>query len=113
MSATSITAEALKLEPVATEKPIGQWGLAWRRLRRHKLAMIGLVMLVVIVFVSLTAELIAPYDFEEIDLDRTYAPLFAPGAPGQADAPPGHRHAWGATLHRVCSTPGASRCAWR
>jgi peptide/nickel transport system permease protein len=83
MSATSITTEALKLEPVATEKPIGQWGLAWRRLRRHKLAMIGLVMLALIVFGSLTAEWIAPYDFEEQDLDRTYAPLFAPGAPGR------------------------------
>ena len=32
-----------RLEPAAGDKPVSQWGLAWRRLRRHKLAMIGLV----------------------------------------------------------------------
>ena len=83
MSATSITAEALKLEPLATEKPIGQWGLAWRRLRRHKLAMIGLTLLVVIVLISLSAELIAPYPFEEINLTHSYASLLSPGDPGR------------------------------
>jgi peptide/nickel transport system permease protein len=83
MSATSITAETLKLEPVATEKPIGQWGLAWRRLRRHKLAMIGLTLLIVIVLISLSAELIAPYPFEEIDLTHSYASLLSPGEPGR------------------------------
>src|SRR5512136_85463 len=83
MSATSITAETLKLEPVATEKPIGQWGLAWRRLRRHKLAMIGLTLLIVIVLISLSAELIAPYPFEEINLTHSYASLLSPGEPGR------------------------------
>jgi len=81
MSAT--TADALKLEPLATEKPIGQWGLAWRRLRRHKLAMIGLLTLIVVVVASLAAEWIAPYPFEEIDLTRSYAPLMSPGEPGR------------------------------
>jgi peptide/nickel transport system permease protein len=83
MPATSIIAETLKFEPVATEKPIGQWGLAWRRLRRHKLAMIGLTLLVLIVLISLSAELIAPYPFEEIDLTHSYASLFSPGNPGR------------------------------
>jgi peptide/nickel transport system permease protein len=81
MSAT--TAESLKLEPTAYEKPMGQWALAWRRLRRHKLAMFGLVTLVVVVAVSLAAELIAPYGFEEIDLRRAYAPMMSPGEPGR------------------------------
>ena len=81
MAAT--TAESLKLDPVATSKPVSQWGLAWRRLRRHKLAMIGLVMLVAVVLMSLSAEIIAPYPFEDIDLKRPYAPLFTPGAPGR------------------------------
>ena len=81
MSAT--TADALKLEPVATEKPIGQWGLAWRRLRRHKLAMIGLVTLAIVVLASLAAQFIAPYEFDEIDLRRAYAPLMSPGEPGR------------------------------
>jgi peptide/nickel transport system permease protein len=81
MAAT--TAESLKLDPVATSKPVSQWGLAWRRLRRHKLAMVGLVMLVAIVLMSLAADIIAPYPFEDIDLKRPYAPLFTPGAPGR------------------------------
>jgi len=83
MSATTTTAEALKLEPVATEKPIGQWGLAWRRLRRHKLAMIGLVMLIAVVLASLAADVITPYAYDEIDLRHQYAPLLTPGEPGR------------------------------
>jgi len=83
MSATAPSVDALKLEPVATEKPIGQWGLAWRRLRRHKLAMLGLTLMVVVVVVSLAAQYIAPYGFEDIDLRRVYAPLFTPGEPGK------------------------------
>jgi peptide/nickel transport system permease protein len=71
------------LEPTASEKPIGQWGLAWRRLRRHKLAMIGLGLLVVVVLLSLGAQWIAPYGFEELDLRRSYAPLMSPGEPGR------------------------------
>jgi peptide/nickel transport system permease protein len=73
----------LKLEPVTSEKPMGQWALAWRRLRRHKLAMIGLGLLVVVVLLSLAAQWLAPYGFEEIDLRRAYAPLMSPGEPGR------------------------------
>jgi len=83
MSAITTTAEALHLEPLATEKPIGQWGLAWRRLRRHKLAMTGLFTLVVVVVLSLLAEWLAPYPYEEIDLMSSYAPLMSPGQPGR------------------------------
>lgn len=66
----------------AREKPVSQWGLAWRRLRRHKLAMVGLVLLALIVLASLGAQLIAPYDYDTIDLVRPYAPLFTPGDAG-------------------------------
>jgi peptide/nickel transport system permease protein len=79
MSTAATTADTLKLEPLATDKPISQWGLAWRRLRRHKLAMIGLAMLVLIVLASLLAQWIAPYDFDEINLRQPYAPLMSPG----------------------------------
>lgn len=73
--------EALGPELLATDKPVSQWGLAWRRLRRHKLAMIGLGLLVVVVVLSLGAQIIAPYDYEELDLRRPYAPIMTPGAP--------------------------------
>ena len=80
---TASTAEILKLESAPVTKPVSQWGLAWRRLRRHRLAMIGLAMLVIIVLVCVAAPLIVPYDYEAIDLRKPYAPLFTPGNPGQ------------------------------
>jgi peptide/nickel transport system permease protein len=83
MTATATTAEVLALEPVATTKPVSQWGLAWRRLRRHRLAMLGLTMLVLVVALCLLAPLLAPYPFEEINLRLAYAPLFTPGALGR------------------------------
>jgi peptide/nickel transport system permease protein len=81
MSAT--TANVADLGSVAGEKPVGQWALVWRRLRRHKLAMIGLVTLALIVVLSLLAQWIAPYSYEEIDLTRSYAPLMGAGKLGQ------------------------------
>jgi len=77
------TANALALEPMKTEKPVSQWGLAWRRLRRHKLAMIGLVTLIVIVLLSLGAQWVAPYPYDEIDLKKPFAPLMTAGSEGR------------------------------
>ncbi len=81
---SAATAEALQLDPLALDKPVSQWGLAWRRLRRHKLAMIGLALLVLIVVASIFAQWIAPYNYEEIDLRRPYAPMMSPGQEGRA-----------------------------
>jgi hypothetical protein len=39
---------------------MGQWALAWRRLRRHRLGLLGLVMLLLILGMSYGAPLIAP-----------------------------------------------------
>ena len=74
---------ALGPELLATDKPVSQWGLAWRRLRRHKLAMIGLALLVAVVILSLGAQIIAPYAYEDLDLRRPYAPIMTPGEPGR------------------------------
>jgi peptide/nickel transport system permease protein len=51
---------------------MGQWALAWRRLRRHRLGLLGLVMLVLILGMSYGAPLIAPYAPSEIDLFDTF-----------------------------------------
>ncbi len=79
----AVELEAADLEPMASTKPVGQWSLVWRRLRRHKLAMIGLVVLGAIVLLSLLAQWIAPYSYETIDLRRSYAPLMSAGAAGE------------------------------
>lgn len=80
-----MTSSATTLDKVnpALEKSSSQWALAWRRLRRHKLAMLGLFMLIFIVIASLLAEVIAPYGFEEINLRLPYAPLMSPGEEGR------------------------------
>jgi peptide/nickel transport system permease protein len=48
----------------------GQWQLAWRRLRRHRLAMASLVVLVIIAALTIAAGLIAPRGFAEQQLSR-------------------------------------------
>jgi peptide/nickel transport system permease protein len=75
-----LSAEA---EAAAASAPTGQWRLVWRRLRRHKLAMVGLVLFVGVVLLSLLAQWIAPYGYEEIDLKHAYAPLAAAGLAGR------------------------------
>lgn len=77
------TAELLAPEPMRYDKPVSQWGLAWRRLRRHKLAMIGLVTLVVVVALSLGAQWISPYPYDEIDLRKPFAAFMTPGTDGK------------------------------
>ncbi|PZF85870.1 peptide ABC transporter permease [Jiangella anatolica] len=51
--------------PVSTRGPAG---LAWRRFRRHRMAMVGLVTLGVIVVAALLADVIAPHHPNEVDL---------------------------------------------
>jgi peptide/nickel transport system permease protein len=84
-ASTAETAETLEnaLAAKITEKPIGQWGLAWRRLRRHKLAMIGLFMITLVVLACLLAPAIAPYNYEEINLNQSYMPFMSPGEIGR------------------------------
>jgi peptide/nickel transport system permease protein len=79
---TKDTAQS-KTQTEASERPAGQWTLVWRRLRRHKLAMVGLAVFAAIVVLSLLAAWIAPYGYDEIDLKNTYAPVLAAGAEGQ------------------------------
>ncbi len=65
------------------EKSQNVWMVAWRRLRRHKLAMFGLVVLLLIVALSIAADWIAPYPYDEIDLFSSYAPVMSAGAEGK------------------------------
>ncbi len=44
----------------------------WKRLRRNHFAMFGLCIIVVLVFSALFADIIAPYPYQEVALDRTY-----------------------------------------
>ncbi|MCY3655856.1 MAG: ABC transporter permease [Chloroflexota bacterium] len=54
----------------ATGTPAGAWTQLWQRLRRKKLAMIGLVIIVIIYTFGIGANWLAPYSFTEQDLLR-------------------------------------------
>ena len=51
-----------RLVDAAHARSSSRWRHSWRALRRHPLALVGLVMLVIIVLASLTAGLISPAD---------------------------------------------------
>ena len=51
-----------------------QWQLMWWRFRKHKLAMISLVVLVVFYFVAIFCEFVAPYDPRAYDAGYRLAP---------------------------------------
>jgi peptide/nickel transport system permease protein len=63
-------------------RPRGQWALVWRRFRRHRLAVLGLAILAVMIFASLAAPLVAPYDPDK--QDRVLARFGQPAAPSWA-----------------------------
>jgi ABC-type dipeptide/oligopeptide/nickel transport system permease subunit len=48
-------------------KYAGFWAGAWRRFRRNKLALFGFVYVVVILFVAISADWIAPYPYDKIN----------------------------------------------
>lgn len=54
----------------------GQWRIAWRRLRRHRLAMVSLVFLLAITVVSIFAGLFAPHGYAAQELTKQ---LLSPG----------------------------------
>jgi len=64
----SVAAEGLEL------KARSQWSYARRRFLRHKLAMIGLVGLVIIFGAGALATYVAPYTFDQIDLTNVLHP---------------------------------------
>ena len=61
-------------------KKRGQGAEIWRRFRRSKSAVVGLIMLMVLIIMAIFAEFIAPYDPLEQDLlNRMQPPLASPG----------------------------------
>jgi peptide/nickel transport system permease protein len=84
MNNSEVLIAELSYEQEKEEKPVSHWMLVWRRLRRHKLAMAGFVVFIVIIFISISAKWISPYSFEEQDFSRIYTPWFSSGNAGQS-----------------------------
>jgi peptide/nickel transport system permease protein len=51
-----------------------QWKLMWWKFRRHKMAMAGLVMVIILYLIAIFAEFLAPSDPNQVNAAYTYAP---------------------------------------
>lgn len=73
---------AMRKQPaglVTPSIPRGQWGVATDRYRRNRLAVIGIIFVIILVVVALCATWIAPYAYDQTDYDRLLAPAWSPG----------------------------------
>jgi peptide/nickel transport system permease protein len=64
----SLTVEAARAAPQT--KRVTLWGEAWRRFRRHKLAVVGTVILAIIIFAVIAGPWIYPVPINDIDFGR-------------------------------------------
>jgi peptide/nickel transport system permease protein len=58
----------LELSLAHRDKRRSHWSIAWQRFRRHRLAMVGLVMLLFFTTIATLAPVIAPYGMDDQDL---------------------------------------------
>ena len=65
-------AEVIDPDPTAAEayevglKSLNQWQLAWRKFRKHKLALIGLGMIAILIGVAILGPVLLPFSFTDI-----------------------------------------------
>jgi len=79
---TTVAQPALLRDEAAEEKTESQARVIWRRFRRHRLAMISLILISFVFITSLLAPVIAPFERDAIDLTSNSRP--AP--PGVTDS---------------------------
>ncbi|HEY9721226.1 MAG TPA: oligopeptide ABC transporter permease [Oscillatoriaceae cyanobacterium] len=58
-------------DTVLSSKAESYWGGVWRRFRKHKLALAGLIVLVVLVLAAVFGPFIIHYKFDDLDLNHT------------------------------------------
>ncbi|HEV8339133.1 MAG TPA: oligopeptide ABC transporter permease [bacterium] len=65
---------AERARPVQAE-PAGQgyWAIAWKRFKKHRLAMVGGAAILVFISAALLAGVLTPYEFDQIDLYKRKA----------------------------------------
>ncbi len=69
MSAKTETVTAPGTEEV---KKRSQWADVWRRLRRNKLAMLGMIIVLILILIAVFANFLAPYKYDAIDLTNRF-----------------------------------------
>ena len=68
---TVILPPALPVEPVLVRPPSSLWRDAWRRMLRNKFAVVSMIYVAVLIAVALFANVVAPFPYEQQDLDHT------------------------------------------
>ncbi len=72
LAAASAAAEVVDRDPTAAEdyevglKSLNQWQLAWRKFRKHRLALIGLGLIAFLIGVAVLGPVILPFSFTDI-----------------------------------------------
>src|SRR5699024_3499869 len=61
-------------DPVDRSATAKQSTLVWRAFKRHRLAMVGMVVVCVLYAIALFTEFLAPYNSNTFNADMTYAP---------------------------------------
>jgi peptide/nickel transport system permease protein len=76
---------ATTIEDLTSAEAPSQWGLVWRRFRRHRIAIVALAVLLIIFVASLLAPWIAPFPYGDQSLDggQYLPPLSAHPQTGQ------------------------------
>jgi peptide/nickel transport system permease protein len=64
----------LAYEAGLTIQARSQWGYVWRRFLRHRLAMGSSIVLLIVFLCAIFADQVAPYAYDEIDLEALYTP---------------------------------------
>lgn len=72
MSSVTKTAEKPAVKTQKKAKKQSQWVDVWRRLRKNKLAMIGMVIVIVMLLSALLADFIAPYDYAKQNYSQRF-----------------------------------------
>ena len=92
-----VTIPAAAPELVPTTKARTPTEIAWRRFKRHKLAMIGAVVLGIVILLAILAPLISRYSYGHIDLS-------------QALQGPSAKHWFGAVTYMIPPTTTGVTC---
>ncbi|SED55550.1 ABC transporter permease [Ruania alba] len=73
-SSTALLDSETQDQAATKDAVASRWRLVWRRFRKHKLAMVGLIVTIGVYVVAVFGAMIAPYGSSQLDADYTYAP---------------------------------------
>jgi len=95
---SGIGAPSLRLRPAVRTRVDTPLGRTWRRFRRHKLAIAGLIFIVIIALLGIFAPLVAPKDPLKTSLIDSLAP---PSAKYWLGTDPVGRDVWSRTIYAI------------